>query len=205
MKKANCIVALMAMGVALTPWAAAQSTATPTATAATEAAIPADQQPTKEQLAKLFEVMRLKEQMQTMMKALPAMIQEQIKEQAKEMASKLPGGAPTADQQAAIEKVLNKYTEKAFNIYTADEMIDDMGAIYQRHLSRADIDAFIAFYASPAGQHLLDMTPVIMHEYMPVVMKRTQERSKALSDELTKEMGEIAQPPAKPADKPATK
>jgi hypothetical protein len=190
MKKANCIVALMAMGIALTPWAAT---------------IPADQQPTKEQLAKLFEVMRLREQMQTMMKALPAMIQEQIQEQAKEMVSKLPGGAPTADRQAAIEKVLSKYMEKAFNIYTADEMIDDMGAIYQRHLSRADIDAFIAFYASPAGQHLLDMTPVIMREYMPVVMKRTQERTKALTDELAKEMGEIAQPPAKPADKPATK
>jgi len=201
MKKANCIAVVIGMGLALTPWAGAQTAATQPAEAATVATIPVDQQPTKEQLAKLFEVMRLKAQMQTMMKALPSMIQGQIQAQAKEMAAKLPGGTATDEQRTAIEKVLSKYMEKAFSIYTADEMIDDMGAIYQRHLSRADIDAFIAFYESPAGQHLLDMNPVIMREYMPVVMKRTQERSKALTDELAKEMEAIV----KPTDKPAAK
>jgi hypothetical protein len=203
MKKVHCIAAVLGLGFALTPWAGAQAAATQPAAA--PAAIPADQQPTKEQLAKLFEVMRLRAQMQNLMKALPSMIQEQIQAQAKEIAAKLPGGAATPEQQAAIEKVLNKYMEKSFNIYTADEMIEDMGSIYQRHLSRSDIDAFTAFYTSPAGQHLLDVTPVITREYMPLVMKRVQERSKVLTDELTKEMAAATATSTKPADKPAAK
>jgi hypothetical protein len=37
-----------------------------------------NQQPTKEQLAKLFEVMRLRQQLQSYLKMMPAMIQQQI-------------------------------------------------------------------------------------------------------------------------------
>ena len=34
---------------------------------------------------------------------------------------------------------------------------------------------------SPAGQHLLDAQPKIAQEYMPLVMQRTQERTKTLT------------------------
>jgi hypothetical protein len=208
MKKAVCITALLgSLLLSCTAFAQSQSAQPAVAPEPFRAVgvVAADQQPTKEQLAKLFEVMRLREQMQNMMKAVPSMVQQQIQAQAKEMAAKNPGGAPTAEQQAAIEKVLNKYMEKAFSIYTADEMIADMGTIYQRHLSRADIDAFIAFYASPAGQHLLDITPVIMQEYMPMVMNRVQERGKALNDGLAKDMAEIIKSQSSSAEKPVAK
>jgi hypothetical protein len=73
------------------------------------------------------------------------------------------------------------------------------------------VDAYIAFYGSPAGQHLLNLTPVMMQEYMPMAMKRVQETTKTLTDDMTKEMLECINPdePAKPAapdkDKPAQK
>jgi hypothetical protein len=200
--------AAIGVGLALAPWAmtaqapaaqpAAQSTAAPT--------IPADQQPTKEQLAKLFEVMRVRQQMQSVMKALPAMIQQQIKAQSDQMAAKMPEGKQmTPEQQAAVDKLMQKYMDKALNIYPIDEMLDDMAVIYQHHVIRADVDAFIAFYSSPAGQHLLDAQPAIMQEYMPMVMKRTQERTKALTDELMKDMEEAVKATAQPASAPAAK
>jgi len=167
-------------------------------------AIPTDQQPTKEQLAKLFEVMRLREQLQSYMKMIPAMVQNQIKAQAKDLTSKLPGGGTIKPElQATIDRTMDKYLEKALNLYPIDEMLDDLTTIYQRHLCRSDVDAFIVFYQSPAGQHLLDQQPAIMKEYMPVVMDRMQQRSKALTDELTREMEELSKTPA--AEKQAAK
>ena len=72
-----------------------------------------------------------------------------------------------------------------------DEMLADMTAIYQQHLSKDDVDGMIAFYNSPAGQHLLDAQPVIAQEYMPLVMSKVSERSQAMTKEMMKEMAEI--------------
>jgi hypothetical protein len=194
--------AVMAIGLALAPWAAAQAAAEPPAQ--TAATVSPDQQPTREQLARLFEVMRLRQQLQGYMKMMPGMIQQQMRTQFKEMAAKAPGGeALKPEQQEAMEKILNRYMEKAINIFTIDEMIDDMSGLYQRHLSRADVDAFIAFYSSPAGQHLLDQQPVIMQEYMPIVMKRAQERTKSLTEELTAELDACIKGQAPAGGKPA--
>jgi hypothetical protein len=205
--------AVIGFGLALAPWTifAQAPAAAPAPDTATVEVIPPDQQPTKEQLNKLFEVMHLKDQMQSMMKMMPALIQQQMKEQQKQVASKFPGGALKPEQLEDISKIMDKYMEKALSIYSIDQMLEDMAAIYQRHLSREDVDAYIAFYGSPAGQHLLNLTPVMMQEYMPMAMKRVQETTKTLTDDMTKEMLECINPdePAKPAapdkDKPAQK
>jgi hypothetical protein len=209
MKRANCIALVLGLGLALSPLAMfaqapeGQPASESAQTTATLAAIPSDQQPTKEQLARLFEVMRLRQQLESVMKAVPAVVQQQIKTQMQEVTSKLPGGkAPTPEEDAAFDKMMNKYMEKAVNIYPVGEMLDDMAVIYQHHLSRSDVDAFIAFYESPAGQHLLDAQPAIMKEYMPMVMARTQERTKALTDEMSKDIDELLKSSAPAGDQP---
>jgi hypothetical protein len=54
---------------------------------------------------------------------------------------------------------------------------------------------------------LLAAQPVIMQEYTPLVMKRTQERSKALTEQLTEDLEKLSKSPAPAAslvkDKPA--
>jgi hypothetical protein len=207
MNQACKFAVVLGIGLALTPGVAfAQATADQAAPPAATAAptIPLDQQPTKEQLAKLFEVMRLRQQMEGVMKMMPAMVQQQIQAQVKEMTAKYPANAHTPEQQAALQKVLDNFMGKAFSLYPVSEMIDDMSGLYQRHLSSSDVDAFIAFYATPAGQHLLDAQPAIMQEYMPLVMSRMQVRSKALSEEMMKEVGDILKPQPD-ADKPPAK
>ena len=192
MNTVSKFAALIGMVLALAPFAAyAQAPADQPATATTAAVIPPDQQPTKEQLVKLFELMRVHQQVQSMMTMMRSMMQQQVSAQIKERAGKIPSGSLTADQQAAIAKISDKYMQKAFNIIDIDELLDDMAGIYQRHISRSDVDALIAFYSTPAGQHLLDAQPVILKEYMPVIMQRVQERSKALTEEEAKEMEEV--------------
>ncbi len=219
MKKTNRIAAAMGLylglGLALAPLAvfaqapAAQPPDAP-GTVATPAVVPADQQPSREQLGKLFEVMRMRSQMQNLLKAVPEMVQQQVHAQTKEMATKLPGGASmTPEQQAVIDRLTSKYMQKAYTVYPVDEILGDMATIYQRHLRRSDVDAYIAFYQSPAGQHLLDAQPAIMNEYMPMVVQRTRQRTMILinqmNNEMQKELEQLNNPPAPAADKPAQK
>lgn len=177
-------------------------TSTPSPDSA-QPAIPPDQQPTKQQLAKLFEVMKVREQTASMMQMLTGMIQQQVRQQEKEMTANQPESANlTPEQRAALDGVMNRILEKALNLYTVDEMLDDMAALYQKHFTRQDVEAYIAFYSTQAGQHLLTIAPVIMQEYMPVVMQRVQERSKDLTAEMSKEIADVLKSSAPPANEP---
>lgn len=180
--------------------------------AATSAdAIPEDQQASQEQLVKLFEVMRLKEQMQSMRQIVPGMVTQQIQAAMKQTEADLPAGTKlTGEQRQQMQQVMTKYVGRAMDLYPADEMLKDMGGIYQRHLTNDDVDGMIAFYSSPTGQHVLDAQPVIAKEYMPMVMGKVSERSQAMTKEMMKEMAEILPTPpkqggAKPAPKQETK
>lgn len=201
------LLMFVAVGLALAPCAFAQpAVISPAANqpqtqpASAEApTIPVDQQATKEQLRKLFEVMRMRQQFDAMMKMLPSLVQQQVRSQMQQM-TKLPGSKPLSPgQQAAFDKLMQKYMAKAQAVYPVDEMIDDAIAIYQRHMSRKDVDAYIAFFSSPPGQDFLDAQPQIMKEYMPVAMKRAQDHSKELYAELAEDLQEMmkADTPAK--------
>lgn len=168
--------------------------------------VPLDQQPTKEQLAKLFDVMRLREQMQSMRQIVPGMVSQQIQGAMKQTEASLPAGTKlTPEQREAMQKVMTKYVGKAMDLYPAEEMMTDMTTIYQEHLSKDDVDGMIAFYSSSAGQHLLDAQPLIAKEYMPLVMGKVSQRSQVMTKEMMQEMAEIVpskQPEGKPAAKP---
>jgi len=110
------------------------------------------------------------------------------------------------EQQQVFSRIMSKYMERIMAIATSDDMLNDMAAIYKRHLTGADVDGAIAFYRSPAGAHFLDMVPVIMQEFMPAEMHRIQEKIKPIADEMQKElMQQVMSPggpdPAKPAQK----
>jgi uncharacterized protein len=172
---------------------------------ATASAIPPDQQATKEQVEKLFDVLRLRKQMQQMLSMMPALIRQSFQAQIKNISEKLPPGQqPTQEYQANIEKIMNKYMQQAVDLYPVDAMMADAVPVYQRHLSRTDADTVIAFYSSPAGQRMLDEQPAMMREYMAVVMSNMQERTKRLTDEMIDEIQKTVKPdPGAPA--PASK
>jgi hypothetical protein len=200
------VVATSAFSIAQSATPAGQTGAAAQAGQAPAASVPAGQQPTKEQLAKLFDVMRIRDQMQSMRQIVPGMVAQQIQSAMKQTEANLPAGTKlTPEQREAMQKVMSKYVGKAMDLYPTDEMLADMTTIYQQHLSKDDVDGLITFYSSPAGQHLLDAQPVIAKEYMPMVMGKVTERSQAMTKEMMKEMADIV-PAAKPAPaKPAAK
>ncbi len=190
-------VVLNAVMVAAPATVLAQAyTVAPNGTVAQEQAPPAiapEDQATKEQLARLFDVMRIRDQMQAMHTIIPAMVQSQLKEQMQAMGAVSAGAKLGPHQRAQLDLLLHKYVDKAVNLYPVEEMIGDMTGLYREYLTREDIDAMIAFYGSPAGQHLLDAQPKIAQEYMPLVMRRTAERSKTLTAEMMKDIAALKQ------------
>jgi hypothetical protein len=207
MKKANYIAVVIAAGMSLIPcMAIAQEAANqPASTPVAATNVPADQQATKVQVAKMFELMRLHEQMASVTKMMPALMRQQFNEQAKQaLKDHTEGASMTEEQEQATEKIMNKFMGKVVDLYTSDEMMDEMGSVYQKHLTRSDADGIITFYSSPAGQHMLDMMPVIMQEFMPSMMQKMQERMKPLIEEMSKEMEAIRKPATPCIDKPVT-
>lgn len=192
MKKILMLAAIVCGSVLALPARAQSAQSAPEPEAA--AAIPPDQQPSPEQLAKLFEAMRIRRQVQAISRIMPQLIQQQFHAQIQEiMAKTAPGTKLTEQQQAQLEAIMGKYTEKALNLYTADDIIREMTAIYRRHLTKDDVDAYIVFYTSPAGQHLLDAQPVIVKEYLPVVMRHQQAATEELTAEMEKDLEAFAE------------
>jgi hypothetical protein len=200
MKKVMCFAAILSMAltscmvVAQAPASpAAQSPANNFGIQPAAPTVPVDQQPSREQLVRLFQVMRIHQQLDTMLKMIPAMAKQQMQAQARELATQMPDKKITPERQAQMDKLMDRIMAKAVNILSFDEMMDDMVGLYQRYLTRQDVEAMTGFYESPAGQHLLDAQPAIMQQYMPMVMKRVTERSKALTDDLAKEIKDSVQ------------
>jgi uncharacterized protein len=156
--------------------------------AAPSAMVPADQQPTKEQLAKLFETMRIRETISSYFKVLPMLMKQQINAQMQQIASMSPSGRLTDEQREMAQRSADKYLQKAMDSISIDDMLGDMATVYQRHLSRTDVDAMIAFYSSDAGQHFLTQQPAIMAEYQPMAMKRVTETTRKLTEEMMKDL-----------------
>jgi hypothetical protein len=155
-------------------------------------AIPLEDQATQEQIERLFQVMRVRPQTESLLKQMSTMMQQQISQGMKDGSNALPADKqPTPERLAARQKVMATLMDRAMHMYTMDEMLADMTPIYQRHVSRSDIEAFIAFFGSSAGQHFLDQQPLIVKDYMPLVMSRVQEKSEALTQEMKKDLDEL--------------
>jgi uncharacterized protein len=190
--------------------AGAQNAAIPPADDAgsSEQTIAPAEKPSREQLLTLFELMRIRSQMQDMLKMVPQAIEQQLQSEEQEVEISLQtagGGQLTADQKAASDKVTEKYIAQTGSVYPLNEMLNDMVEVYQRHLTSNDVDGIIAFYRSPPGQHLVTAQPLMAKEVMPMVMKKMEARSKELVDRYRKDLNDAIGPPKIPVPQGAPK
>ena len=161
--------------------------------------VPPDQQPSSAQVTKLLQLMHPHDQMQSIMKSMPLSLSTLMKQQFQIQVTLRTQNRPdalTPEQQAALAVLKDKYMQKALALISTDDLIADMSPIYQRHMTAADVDAYIAFYSSPAGQRMVDFQPVLERESMPVLMRQFMAAQKALTDEMKKEIDACINPTA---------
>jgi hypothetical protein len=176
------------------------STAPTNRSAAASREIPAAEKPSREQLLELFQVMRIRSQMEEMLRMLPAALQQQLQSEQTEVEINLMqlGGELTAAQKSARDRITQKYFVLAEKQYPVDEMLSEMVEVYQSNLTREDVDGITAFYRSTAGQHLLDAEPLMAKQVMPAVTKKFEARDKDLVERYKKELNDVMGPPKVP-------
>lgn len=134
----------------------------------------------REDVLKLFDVMQNREQVRRTMESMVSQSQALMRQQIKERNPKI------TDEELAE---LDQEAEEMWKNFPVDQMLEDTVPIYQKHLTKTDVDAMISFYSSPTGQKLLREMPAIMSEgmqamypdiqkHMDAAMQRIEEKAK---------------------------
>jgi hypothetical protein len=114
-------------------------------------------------IRKMFDVMRIRDQMKLVMEQMyqqmRAMERDQIKNQRPNA---------TDDDFAKLDAI----SEQVLKGMSVEGLLDDMIPVYQKHLSKADVDAMIGFYSTTTGQKILREMPAMTTEGMQAMQPR---------------------------------
>jgi hypothetical protein len=148
--------------------------------------------PSKEDVLKFMDVLHIKSQLTQYFNGVAKQAKLGAEEGFKE---KVPNATP--EQLAEVDK----FSENLFKDMPVDEMLDAMIPIYQKHLTKEDLDGILAFYASPIGQKLQREQPAMTQESMQVGGEIGRRRIGAMMQQMDDFIAKMAQgqrTPAKP-------
>jgi len=136
--------------------------------------------PTRDQVMTLFDLLQVRRNMSAMLQNM-----KQIASQAAEEDFRKRVPNPTPKQLALLHGMFDDVIDMPL-----DEMVNAMIPIYQRHLTRNDIEEIIRFYSSPAGQKFLSEQPKMLQEAMQaggdIQRKRMDEINAKLHERMQK-------------------
>lgn len=140
--------------------------------------------PSKEDVLKFMEVLRIRTQLVQYFDG----VGKQAKLGAEDgFKQKVPNATPA--QLADVDQ----FADGLFKNMPVDEMIDAMVPIYQKHLTKDDLDGILAFYASPVGQKLQREQPAMMQEAMQVGGEIGRRRLGAMMQQMDDFVTKLAQ------------
>jgi hypothetical protein len=83
-----------------------------------------------------------------------------------------------------------------------DEILQAMVPVYQKHLTKGDIDTIVAFYSAPTGQKLLKEMPAMMAESMQTMMPLLRKHMEAMKERMQEQVAQmLKESGVKPAEK----
>ena len=134
---------------------------------------------TREDIEHYLNVVHSQQMMQQMLGAMTGPMHKMVHDQYLKNQDKLP-----ADFEQREMRVL----DEMFQNMPFNEMLQAMVPVYQRHFTKGDVDALIAFYSSPTGQKMLHELPSIMSEAMesmtPLMEKYMETMKQRIDDEF---------------------
>jgi hypothetical protein len=133
---------------------------------------------TKEDVERYLSAMHTHEMMNQMMAAMAKPMHQMVHDEYIKDKDKLP---------ADYEERTNKMTDDMVKDIPWDEMIQAMVPVYQKHLTKGDIDALVAFYSSPTGQKMLREMPAIVGESMEAAMPIMQKHMETMKQRVDEE------------------
>jgi hypothetical protein len=150
----------------------------------------------RDDIEKLFEVMQIRQQMRLVLDSVKKQQSELVHDTMKKRYPDI-----TDLELARIDDLMAE-TMKDFPV---DGMLDDMIPVYQKHLTKPDVDAMISFYSSPTGQKILREMPAMTSEGMQAAYGRLQKQIEAMMDRVQKMIQRDEQKHAPPKPQPQSK
>jgi uncharacterized protein len=146
----------------------------------------------REDILKLFDVMHLRDQMKLVMDRVSAQMKSMTHDQLRKSNPQI------TDEEIAK---LDAQSDDLLQGMPIEGMLDDMIPVYQKHLSKSDVDAMVGFYSSPTGQRILKEMPAMTAEGMQAV----QPRLRKVMDEAMEKMKQMAKEQQENKSEPVAK
>jgi uncharacterized protein len=142
----------------------------------------ADAPASKEDVERYFQAVHSHEMMLKMMEAMSQPMHQAAHEQCERDKDKLP-----ADCEARINKTLDAMMKEI----PFDEMMQATVPAYQKHFSKGEMDALIAFYSTPTGQKVLLELPAVTAESMEAMMPIMRKSVEKMTERAQQEVAEM--------------
>ena len=149
---------------------------------AVQAEVPDKDVPDKAEVLKFLDLMHARAQMVQTMAGMAKQMRQGAEAAFKQ---KVPDATPEQLQK------LDKIFDNLFSDLPVDDIIDAIVPIYQKHLTKADLNAVVAFYSTSAGQKILKEMPAILSESMQAGGEIGQKMFSAKSDEFSKQIDDL--------------
>ncbi len=140
-----------------------------------------------------LETMHSHDMMKQMMAAMSKPMHQMVHEQYLKDKDKLP---------ADFEVRMNKITDDMMASMPMDEIMQAMIPVYQKHLTKRNVDDLIAFYSSPTGQKMLKEMPGIMAEAMQTMMPIMTKHIDMMKQRINEQTAELMKDSGKDSDSP---
>ena len=147
---------------------------------------------TKEDILKYLEVMHSRELMKQTVDAMLKPMHQMLHEQYLKDKDKLP-----PDFEARTTKIMDEWMRS----FPWDEVLQSMVPVYQKHFTKGDVNAIVAFYSAPTGQKLLHELPAIMAESMQSMLPLLRKHLDALNEHMQEEVAQMMKDMKSPGTK----
>jgi len=139
----------------------------------------------RDDVARYMQVVNSRDRVNKTINAMSKPMHDMIHQQYLQNSDKLP---------ADFEVRTNQKLDQTSKDLPWDDLLQTMVPIYQKHFTKGDIDALVAFYGGPTGQKVLREMPAITAELiqsmMPMLQKNIESMNHALTQEMTAMMKE---------------
>jgi hypothetical protein len=156
--------------------------------AAADAKKAAAEPPSREQVLKLFDVMQITQSIDTMISAS----KQQSMDMADQMISeRMPN--MTQQQKQQFHGMVEDVMREALGPEALKEMLAATVPVYQKHLTKGDLDAMMAFYSSPVGQKILHEQPAMVKESMEASANIQQRIARTMYQKIDERVEEMVE------------
>jgi hypothetical protein len=138
---------------------------------------------TREQIMKLLELLQVPDSLAMTMDAM----KEQMKIGALQMFREKVNN-PSPEQIKSVDAIV----DDEFKKIGLEDLIEDVVPIYQKHLTRSDVEAVIKFYSSPVGQKIRREQPAMARESLQATSAGQRSKMELLLAKLDLRIDQLA-------------